>query len=242
MRTTARSTALVGADARASQDKYYVGLDDSTAAYRRVLEGLATGDRVIELGCGIDGVAFDLAARGVDVLCIDPSVVVVEAARRAALERGLLCISHRQMSVEELDLSDDSFDAVIGAAVLHNLDIELVFAEIARVLKPSGFAVLLEPLGHNPVINAYRRRTPRSRDAFAHPLRFEDLSLARRWFARVDLRSFHVLAMLAGPVADRPGGRRLSRALHAIDRVLIDRIPGMRRYAWLAVVELGEPR
>jgi SAM-dependent methyltransferase len=146
------------------------------------------------------------------------------------------------MSAEDLDLPAGSFDAVIGVSVLHNLDIALVFAEMARVLKPDGFAVLLEPLGHNPVINAYRRRTPRSRDAFAHPLRFEDLSLARRWFARVDLSSFHVLAMLAGPVADRPGGRRLGRALHAIDRVLLDRVPGMRRYAWLAVLELGEPR
>lgn len=242
MTTTSRPTALVERESRAAQDKFYVGLDDSAVAYTQKLSRFAAGDRVLELGCGIDGGGFDLAARGVDVVAICSSVELVDRARDAAAERGLSTIEHHTMSPEDPDLADDSFDGVIGATVLHDLDMARAYAEMARVLQPDGRAVFIEPLGHNPLINAYRRRTPESRDAHAHPVRREDISLAGRWFRDVDVDTFHLLSVLAGPIADRRGGRRLQVALAKLDRTLVERAPGIRWQAWIAVLELRGPR
>ena len=242
MTTTSRPFALVEPESRAAQDKFYVGLDDSSAAYRRQLSKFAVGDRVLELGCGIDGAAFGLATRDVDVLAVSSSPTSVERARDAAAARGLSTIEHRLMCAENLELPDNSFDGVIGAAVLHDLDMARTYAEMSRVLDRNGSAIFVEPLGHNPLINAYRRRTPESRDAFAHPLRREDISLAHRWFRDVDVRTFHLLSVLASPIAERRGGRHLQAALARLDRAIVERAPAMRWQAWIAVLELSEPR
>jgi hypothetical protein len=48
-------------------------------------------------------------------------------------------------------------------------DLSLACSEIARVLRPGGPAIFVEPLGHNPLINAYRKRTPALRTVDEHP-------------------------------------------------------------------------
>ena len=57
--------------------------------------------------------------------------------------------------------------------------------EIARTLKPGGTALFIEPLGHNPAHQLYRRMTPSMRTADEHPLLQSDLASARRHFGEV---------------------------------------------------------
>ncbi len=44
---------------------------------------------------------------------------------------------------------------VLGKQILHHLDMTQAVPEIARVLRPGGRAVFLEPLIHNPLLEGY---------------------------------------------------------------------------------------
>src|SRR3546814_13720576 len=94
------------------------------------------------------------------------------------------------MNAEAMDFPDDSFDLVFGSGIIHHLDIDRAFAEIARVLRPGGRAVFVEPPGLNPAIEIYRRLTPGAPPPAAHPLPPHHL---RRFHAafRNHTRRFH---------------------------------------------------
>lgn len=227
---------------REAQDKYYAGLQESDARFHALIERFEPGQRVLELGCGIESVAFALARRGVEVVGIDISSVAVEKASAAARAEGLSAASFHVMNAEVLEFDDDEFDGVIGTAVLHHLDVAQAYAEMARVLRPAGRVVFIEPLGHNPVINAYRRRTPEARTDFEHPLRCEDFGLAQRYFVDVDVETFHLLAIVTSPIAARWWGRPIHALLTKVDRALLRLSDRMRWQAWIAVAELRSPR
>ncbi|NCG37878.1 MAG: methyltransferase domain-containing protein [Actinobacteria bacterium] len=227
---------------RESQDKFYEGLQDSEGRFQEFVDQFHAGDRVLELGCGVNSRAFSLAARGVEVVGIDVSPVAVEIAQSEASCRGLDGASFREMNAEVLDFPAGSFDGVIGTAGLHHLDVVCAYREMARVLRPGGRAVFIEPLGHNPLINAYRRRTPHNRTQFEHPLRCEDFTLSYSYFENVHVETFHLFAIVTSPIAKRPWGRPVHAAVSWVDRQLLKRPSRLRWHAWIAVVEFRGPR
>ncbi len=227
---------------RGAQDKYYEGLQESDARFRAFVDRFRPKERVLELGCGIDSLAFSLAERGVEVVGIDISPVAVDTARREAKARGISDVRFEVMNAEVLDFDDATFDGIVGTAVLHHLDIVCAYREMSRVLRPNGRAVFIEPLGHNPAINAYRRRTPATRTEFEHPLRCEDFSLAQRYFEEVHVELFHLLSVLSSPIANRWWGRPVHATLRWVDRRLLALSERLRWQAWIAVAELRRPR
>lgn len=229
--------------ARAGTEKFYEAGDASGERYRGILAEVPSGAKVLEYGCGTGSAAFDLAERGADVVGIDISPVAIEAAERDARARGVDggC-RFAVMNAESLDLPDASFDVVCGSGVLHHLDLAHAFPEVARVLKPTGWAVFAEPLGHNPLINAYRRRTPEMRTPDEHPLRVEDFDLARTHFATVEVEHFNLLTLAAVPFRRVPFMTGLHASLHRADQWLFRRAAPLRRHAWVAVVRLARPR
>ena len=108
-------------------------------------------------------------------------------------------------------------------------------------MKPDGHGVFFEPLGHNPIINAYRRRTPQHRTPDEHPLLQSDIELAGGYFNRVETTYFHLATLAAVPFRGRRGFEGLLRVLHALDEALF-RLPLLRRQAWMVIVTLAEPR
>jgi SAM-dependent methyltransferase len=72
------------------------------AVWRRLDACFAPGGRVLELGCGTGEDAVYLAGRGVDVVALDRSAAMVEAARRK-VERAALADRVRllRLSIEE---------------------------------------------------------------------------------------------------------------------------------------------
>jgi SAM-dependent methyltransferase len=168
--------------------------------------------------------------------------VAIEQARRRALDEQLSDkVAFEVMDAESLQFSEDTFDLVCGSGVLRHLDLSRAYAEIARVLRRDGLAVFIEPLGHNPVINAYRRRTPALRTVDEHPLLLHDLEQAGEHFAEVQLEFFHLASLAAIPFRGLPGFRRLLTALDALDRGLFNIAPPLRRHAWMVVLRLGFP-
>ena len=89
------------------------------------------GERVLDVGCGDGALTASIVARGADVIGIDSSGALIEAARA----RG---IDARVMDVYALPFRGE-FDAAFSNAALHWMrEIDLVLANVARALKPGG--------------------------------------------------------------------------------------------------------
>lgn len=226
-------------DTRAATDRFYTVTAASFSHYReRVLDGVG-GLEVLEYGCGTGAAAYDVAARGGRATGIDISPVAIDMARAHAREKGLEAGARFEvMNAEALAFPDGSFDRICGSGILHHLDLDRAYPEIARVLRPGGYGVFLEPLGHNPLINWYRRRTPGMRTEDEHPLMRADLAQARRHFRQVDARCFHLAALAAVPFRGTPLMRPMLAALSGLDRILLARGSPFRYQAWMVVMEL----
>jgi len=145
------------------------------------------------------------------------------------------------MDAEALDLPARSFGLVCGTSILHHLDVDRGYREIARVLAPSGRAIFLEPLGHNPVFNAYRRLTPSARTQDEHPLRMVDLEAARAHFGGLALEHFGLVSPLAAALHGSRAFDRPARALRRIDQRLFTLMPPLRSWSWMVVIVLSRP-
>ena len=224
---------------RARAEKFYEAGDASGDRYRELLDAIRPGERVLEYGCGTGSAAFDLAGRGIEVLGIDISPVAIDVAEAEARRRGVAAqVSFAEMNAEDLQLEDHTFDVVCGSGVLHHLDLDRAFHEVKRVLKPDGWATFVEPMGHNPLINAYRKRTPAMRTPDEHPLVVGDLERARRSFSSVEVQYFNLLTIATVPLRRfrfQPG---LHARLHRIDQWLFRRAPAVARHAWVVVIHL----
>lgn len=226
-------------DTRTATDRFYAVTGQSFDWYRARTVDCVAGLRALEYGCGLGSAALDIARAGGHATGIDISPVAIELAQRQAAEAGLAeRTAFRVMNAERLEWPDASFDRVCGSGILHHLDLARALPEVARVLVAGGCAVFLEPLGHNPAINLYRRLTPRMRTADEHPLTMRDLALAQRHFAAVEIRFFHLAALAAVAVQGTPLFRPALALLSATDRLLLARRSPLRRWAWIAVIEM----
>ncbi len=109
----------------------------------------------LELGCGTGFFTLNLTLAGVieQGHVTDLSPGMVEVAERNARSLGFEVFG-RVADAERLPYDDDSFDLVVGHAVLHHIpDVELALREVLRVLKPGGrFVFAGEPTRHGDVV------------------------------------------------------------------------------------------
>ncbi len=221
--------------------KYYTVTAAGRACFRRWLTADVSGRRVLEFGCGPGSCSFELARRGAIVAGIDISDEAIRRATEKAEREGLADASFRVMNAEALSFADESFDLICGIAILHHLALPPAFGELARTLRPDGRAVFIEPLGHNPLINLYRRLTPELRTRDEHPLRVTDLRLARRFFGRVEVRYFHLFSLLAVPLRGFRWFTSVVRRLDRLDQAVLSAWPALGRYCWTCVIRLEQP-
>jgi SAM-dependent methyltransferase len=249
LREAAFHDALAAASDGRPADRFYAINERSWTCYcetliREVrLRSQSRPARVLEYGCGIGGYSSRmLAEHGFGSTGIDISPLSVRAAREAAAaEFPGIELDYQVMNAEELDFPDESFDVVCGNGILHHLDLDRAYGQVARVLAPTGIAVFTEPLGHNPLINLYRRLTPEQRTSDEHPLRMCDLRRARSYFGEVDSTHFHLLGLLAIPFSGSRGFDSLLGLLDRADRVVLGRRSPFRRYAWFSVLRFARP-
>ena len=202
---------------------------------------LEDGQRALEYGCGKGGLGLDLANKGILVDAIDISPAGVDMGREAAKGLGKNRICYQVMNAESLDFPDRHFDVVFGSGILHHLDFSQALNEVRRVLKTKGRAFFFEPLGHNFLIELYRRLTPKMRSTDEHPLCASDLEKLASYFGLVKTTYFHLVSLAAIPLRGLPGFDSALRFLHAVDRALFSLLPFLRRQAWIVVIEVAEP-
>ncbi|OFW11083.1 MAG: hypothetical protein A3H27_05085 [Acidobacteria bacterium RIFCSPLOWO2_02_FULL_59_13] len=207
------------------------------------LQRRCSNKRVLDYCCGDGDYSLAGARYGAETVGIDISDVSIEKCRKRAAREGFGAkTSFMVMDAEALEFGDNSFDVIICAGVLHHLDLERAYSELARVLKPDGEIMCMEPLAHNPLIGLYRRLTPHLRTTYEaeHILRMDDVLLARRYFRTVRTRFFHLVTLAAVPFRRMPGFAVLLGILEAIDSALL-RIPWIGKFAWMVSFVLGDP-
>jgi ubiquinone/menaquinone biosynthesis C-methylase UbiE len=116
----------------------------------------------LEIGAGTGYFSLNLLAGGhVDrVTATDIAPGMLDALERNAAELGLeaetvVC------DAESLPFEDESFDLVLGHAVLHHIpDLDRAFAEFERVLRPGGVVAFCgEPSANGDQLAAWPKRT-----------------------------------------------------------------------------------
>ena len=221
-------------------DRFYNIAYQSYYVFRdRLLSGCA-GKRVLEIGCGQGDNSIALARAGAVTTGIDISDVAVENAKSAAEARSVHA-AFLVMDAENMSFSNEAFDLVFGAGILHHLTLESVLPEIARLLVPAGHALFIEPLGHNPLINLYRRLTPSQRTRDEHPLLSSDVTSMQKYFRRIDPQYFYLSTLLAAPLATKPGIHGLVDVLNIVDTCLFALMPPLRKYAWTVILDMQKP-
>ncbi|MDL1872057.1 class I SAM-dependent methyltransferase [Deltaproteobacteria bacterium PRO3] len=218
--------------------------------------GEMKGRRILELGCGAGEGSVYFALQGAEVVATDISNGMVEVVSRVAEKYGVKVDAHR-MTAEKIDYADGSFDFVYGNGVLHHVDFRKAVQEAARVLKPGGKAVFIEPLSYNPIINIYRHiaRTVRTPDE--RPFRFKDLkemypyfstgTHREFWFFTLWIFIYFYLIERANPakerywkkvIKDAPKFSRTFAFLNALDKLFLKVFPPLRYFCWNTVIVL----
>lgn len=198
--------------------------------------------RILDVGIGDGCSSVLLAQRGATVTGIEISRVAIERAQELA-RRYQVGVDFQLMAGENLEFPDETFDRILCMSVLHHLDLQRASREFARVLRPGGKAVLIDPLASNPPGWVYRKFIQsgwRSATSNETPLRLRDLSALRQCFDSVRWRGMFLLTLLPiaadrilpeGATFARRGTKALFEVLFPADEALA-RLPMLGRFAW----------
>lgn len=217
---------------------YRWGLSARSRQYAYAQLGDLPGKCVLDLGCGEGETLLRLGRDGADAIGIDISGEMVRMASEAAQRVGLSNVQAFKMPAEQLDFPDASFDAVHGVSIIHHLEIERAAREIARVLKPGGRAVFIEPLNYNPFINLFRLLTPWRRTPDEKPLDAQDFAVLQEPFSEIHQVAFGLTSLVAAFLPIKPVFKLALRTLEPLDDWFLRRWPGLGRYCWITVVTL----
>ena len=112
----------------------------------RRLIGEVDGREALVLGCGAGHDAVGLALRGAIVTAVDPDVIQVSATRQLA-DREEVAIGVRQAEPADLAfLQADQLDLAVSVQALGFVDdLDRVFRQVHRVLKPGAHFVIALP-------------------------------------------------------------------------------------------------
>lgn len=108
------------------------------------LAGDVHAKRVLDLGCGDGDLAVELAKLGGAVTGADASPSMISAARLRAQREGVSA-QFRIAQAKQLPFADAEFDVIAAVTILCFVDdVQPVFREMARVLRPGGHLVIGE--------------------------------------------------------------------------------------------------
>jgi len=151
------------------------------------------------------------------------------------------------MPGEDLGFETQSFDAILSVSAFHHMDHKRAASEFARVLRPGGRLVMIDPLVSNPPAWLYRKLGhffSREATSEERPLRVRDLAVLRQNFHKVTWTGMFLFSVALFGV-DRichasPRVQALTaavfKAVSPLDKTLL-RLPILPRIAWkIAVV------
>ena len=105
------------------------------------------------------------------------------------------------MDGENMTFEDEKFDYIVEYGALHHVDLDKALSELARVIKNDGRMMAIEAMRHNPLIHAYRKRTPHLRTEWEveHILGVESFEIMKKYFGEINVKYFHLLSLSLVP-------------------------------------------
>jgi SAM-dependent methyltransferase len=164
--------------------------------------GIEEGHRVLDVGTGSGNAALLAARAGADVTAIDPSPRLLEVARQR-VGAGRFEVAR----AEDLPFEDGSFDRVLSLfAVIFSEQPQRAAAEITRVLKPEGRALLTawEPQGAlNDALGILGATTAKAAGTSGERFRWGDPDTVSALFDHATVAVEHAELRFDVPSADR---------------------------------------
>jgi len=231
--------------AYSSYKKWYSIIRSSDTFLKEWLIKKCPEKRVLDYCCGNGIMSLRIAKMGAnEVIGIDISEISIKNAWNATAKEGIdNRVQFIVMDAENMEFDNNAFDIVYEAGVLHHLNLERAYSEIARVLKPDGQCICVEALGHNPFIHYYRKRTLHMRTEWEveHILQKKDIERAKTFFNNVKILGFfHLAAIGAVPFRNLPLFDTMLSVLDTVDKVLLI-LPLLKWQAWQVIFMLSEP-
>lgn len=203
------------------------------------LLGDVAGKDLLDFGCGMGEESVYFSRLGARVTAIDISEVGIASLRhRAAFHR--LEIRALVMRADPTGFTDASFDRIHGLGILHHIGVDRGLQEVARLLRPGGIGVFLEPLGDSPAVEAVKRWMMKHGRFLAdfdrvtdheRNLTWREIEHAVRPFPAAALYPYHLLYRAKRFL---PGGAL--NAARRVDARLLALVPRLRRYAGAVVI------
>jgi SAM-dependent methyltransferase len=105
--------------------------------------GLGPGALLVDVGCGTGIASRLLAARGLDVIGVEPNAEMRAAAEAASAEPGSPKVTYRDGQAEATGLPSGIGAAVLAAQAFHWFEPNAALREFGRLLQPGGWAILM---------------------------------------------------------------------------------------------------
>ncbi len=228
-----------GESNRSKAQKFYTVSKHAQDRYKEKISNVCKNKSLLDYGCGTGSSSISVAKMGAKVTGIDISSEGIKVAKER-LKSEPYQIDFFVMNAEETDFSKDNFDVIIGAGILHHLNISKAYQEIMRIMKPNGHMIFLEPLGHNPFIKLYRLLTPKMRTEDERPLKEKDLKKLEKYFKDIEIEYFSLFTLLAVPFVNTRYFQTIYRNLINIDKKIF-KFSFFRRNAWISVIHAKIP-
>lgn len=227
-----------------SNMKYYAVTASSELYKTNWLEEKCSSEtKVLDFACGSGENGIFAANCGSDVIGIDISPEGVENATNNAHKFNLQdACKFEEMDGENMSFADQTFDIAVEYGALHHVDLDKALSELARVLKPGGQMMCIEAMRHNPLIHAYRKRTPHLRTEWEveHILGVESFDVMKKYFKTVEAKYFHLTTLALVPLRKSWLFPILYPIFDFVDRILLsNKLTG--KYGWIMAVELSDP-
>jgi ubiquinone/menaquinone biosynthesis C-methylase UbiE len=131
-----------------------------------VARAIPAAGQALDVGCGAVHLSFALAPGLSRVVALDPSPNMLATVIKAAAARGLNQIETRQASAESLPFADSSFCLVCTRYSAHHWRrLETALGEMRRVLRPRGYLLVIDVLGHeDPLVDTHLQAMELLRD------------------------------------------------------------------------------
>ena len=214
---------------------FYKALFNINEDFFNFLEMNAKNSEILDYGCGVGTLIEKLIKfKPKKIVGIDISEVSINKAKERIKElKGK--VDFYVDNCEKTQFDNNSFDIVYGSGILHHLKIDECLNEIHRILKPNGSLLFIEPLGTNPIINLYRKLTPKSRSIDEHPFMNKDFEYIDNKFINMKIKYYGFLTLLFFPFYKSPDNSKLFKFISNLDQLLF-KYKFFQLFAWSILI------